>query len=321
MFIAYLHNAIRFSAMFIFGSTGETITEKSGHLNLGIPGIMCMGALGGYVGESMYMHSLTTTAQINGFAAVFIAVLFAMLFAGFGGAIYGFLTISLRCNQNVSGLAITTFGTGLTSFIVPMIDKKWFNYASNAFRAFAPGMDKAGWFGDLFLTYGCLVYIAIFVAILTTIIFKYTRIGLSLRAVGENPATADAAGINVTKYKYVACVLGAAIAGLGGLFYIMDYHGGNWEYDVDAMGWLAIALVIFSIWRPNWGILGAILFGALTILPYQSFAAKANIAQRELIIMVPFVVTVIILIITSIINKRETQPPSALGLSYFREER
>lgn len=322
MFLTYLHNAISFSTVFLFGATGETITEKSGHLNLGIPGIMCLGALGGCVGESIYIKGLSDVTQINGFSAVFVAILFAMLFAGIGGLIYGFLTISLRCNQNVSGLAITTFGTGLTNFFGDIVDKTGFGQASKAFTAYAPWADKAGWFSDLFLTYGCLVYIALATAIIAAIIMKRTRIGLSLRAVGESPATADAAGINVTRYKYVACVLGAAIAGLGGLFYIMDYLGGAWEYDVNAMGWLAVALVIFSLWRPNWGILGSILFGALYFAPvYLKKLMAITSAQQELIIMLPYVVTIIILIITSIINKRETQPPASLGLSYFREER
>lgn len=322
MFLTYLHNAISFSTIFLFGATGETITEKSGHLNLGIPGIMCLGALGGCVGESIYIKGLSSITELNGFSAVVMAILFAMLFAGIGGLLYGFLTITLRCNQNVSGLAITTFGTGLTNFFGDIVDKSGFGYASKAFTTYAAGADRFGWFSELFLTYGCLVYIAIAVAVIAALVLKKTRVGLSLRAIGENPATADAAGINVTRYKYVACVLGAAIAGLGGLFYIMDYLGGAWEYDVNAMGWLAVALVIFSLWRPNWGILGSILFGALYIAPmYLKKVISITSAQQEIIIMLPYVVTIIILIITSIINKKESQPPASLGLSYFREER
>ncbi len=199
-----------------------------------------------------------------------------------------------------------------------MVDKTGFIYASNAFTAYADGLNMNNWFSDLFLTYGCLVYIAIALSLVVSIVLKKTRVGLSLRAVGESPATADAAGINVEKYKYCACVLGAAIAGLGGLFYIMDYLNGSWEYSIDAMGWLAIALVIFSLWRPNWGILGSILFGALYIAPNY---LNISFTYKELLKIIPFVVTIIILIITSIVNKKETQPPAALGLSYFREER
>ena len=317
MFLTFLKNAIRFSTIFLFGSTGETITEKSGHLNLGTPGIMCMGALGGCVGEQLYFQSIgNDPALINGFAAVIIGIIFAMMFAGFGGLIYGFLTITLRCNQNVTGLAITTFGAGVTSFFITFVDRTGFNYLAEKFTA--PMTEATDWFSTIFLSHGVLVYLAIAIALLTAFILKKTRTGLSLTAIGENPATADAAGINVTGYKYVSCVLGSAISGIGGLFYIMDYLYGSWEYSIDAMGWLAVALVIFSVWKPNWGILGSILFGALYIL--TSYAG-VPFTMQELIKMVPYAVTIVVLIITSIISRRESQPPAALGLSYFREER
>lgn len=325
MVLLWLHNAIRFSSIFLFGATGETITEKSGHLNLGIPGIMCLGALGGIFGEAIYIKGLGDYTTMNGFVAVLIPILFALLFAGLGGLLYGFLTITLRCNQNVSGLAITTFGMGVTNFfggiiMKPDVVKEGLSYAGQFFIKHIAV--KSGWFSDLFLTYGCLVYIALAIAVLAAIILKKTRLGLNLRAIGESPATADAAGVNVNAYKYSACVLGAAIAGLGGLFYIMDYNSGNWEYDISAFGWLAVALVIFSLWRPQWGILGSIVFGALYFAPiYMKKLITISPAGQELITALPYVVTVVILIIISIFNKRETQPPAALGLSYFREDR
>ena len=318
MFLTFIHSAIRFSTTFLFGSTGETITERSGHLNLGIPGIMCLGAVGGCIGESLYLKGITDYAQINGFGAVIIGILFAMMFAGAGGLIYAFLTITLRSNQNVSGLAMTTFGVGLTNFLIPQVNKTGFYYISVCFTNYAPGADKAGWFSELFLTYGCLVYVAIVLAILVAAFIKRSRTGLNLRAVGENPGAADAAGINVIRYKYVACVLGAAIAGLGGLFFIFDYLGGNWEYTIESLGWLSRALVIFSVWRPNIGIAGSIFFGALFILPAY---VTVGFAYNELIKMIPYVVTIIVLIATSLLNKKETQPPASLGIPYFREER
>ncbi len=316
MFISFLHSAIRFSTVFLFGSTGETITEKSGHLNLGIPGIMCIGAIGGCIGERMYISSLSDISQINGFLAVFIPIIFSMLFAGFLGLLYSFFTVTLRCNQNVTGLTITTFGVGLTTFLGNTLDKTGFSTAAIYFRQ---GFNNSSdWFSQIFLTHGTLVYLAIIIAIFTAIVLKKTRTGLNLRAIGESPATADAAGINVTGYKYCATILGAAIAGLGGLFYIMDYVGGSWEYNIDALGWLAVALVIFSVWKPNWGILGSIIFGALYIAPYY---IPSNNAQKEIIKMLPYVVTIAVLVLTSILNRRESQPPAALGVSYFREER
>jgi simple sugar transport system permease protein len=144
---------------------------------------------------------------------------------------------------------------------------------------------------------------------------------LHLRAVGESPATADAAGINVILYKYVAILLGSVIAGLGGFYYIMDYIKGSWENAaaIEAFGWLAIALVIFVLWKPNVGIFGAILFGACYIVAFV--IPHITPTQRELIKMLPYVVTIVVLVLTSIRKKREHQPPAALGQSYFREER
>ncbi len=316
----FLHNAINFSTVFLFGSTGETLTEKSGHLNLGIPGTMCVGALGGVVGEYLYMQSISNYKDIT-YMCVIVPIIFALLFAGFMGLIYSFMTVTLRCNQNVTGLTITTFGVGLANFIGSGIDQRFFSVASNKFfnKGFVTGTELS-WFEELFLSYGTLVYLSFALAIIFAIILKKTRLGLNLRAVGENPGTADAAGINVTAYKYGFTILGSAIAGLGGLFYIMNYVGGSWQYAIDAFGWLAVALVIFSIWKPDWGILGAIIFGALYIMPnYINVGTQSY--YKELIKMAPFVVTIIVLIITSMTNKRETQPPAALGLSYFREER
>ena len=319
MFLVFLRSAIRLSTTFLFGSTGETITERAGHLNLGIPGIMCLGAVGACVGEEAYLKGLADISQASPFAVVLIGILCAMAFAGAGGLLYAFLTITLRSNQNVSGLAITTFGVGITNFIIPQVKTTGFTTViSTAFTAYAPGADKFGWFSDLFITYGCLVYIAIVLAIFVALFINKTKPGLSLRAVGENPGAADAAGINVIKYKYIACVLGAGISGLGGLFFIFDYLGGNWEYTIEALGWLSIALVIFSIWRPNIGILGSILFAAFYILPSY---VNVEFQYRELIKMVPYFVTIIVLIATSLLKKKELQPPASLGIPYFREER
>ena len=165
-----------------------------------------------------------------------------------------------------------------------------------------------------------MVYVAIIVAIVASYILKKTRIGLHLRAVGENPETADAAGISVTKYKYIATCIGSAIAGLGGLYYVMDYANGVWSNDgFGDRGWLAIALVIFAIWKPNLSILGSILFGGLFII--HNYIPNISFEMQEIIKMTPYAVTIIVLVVISMRRKREHQPPASLGLSYFREER
>lgn len=325
--VTFIERAVMQGIPLLYGSTGEIITEKSGNLNLGIPGIMYVGGISGVIGAFLYENSLNGAAA-NGFLAIIIPLVCSILGSLIMGLIYSFLTTTLRANQNVTGLAITTFGTGFGNFFggslikitgsdVPSVT---LTTTSNFFRTKLPGADTTGWFGKVFLSYGFLAYAAVIIAIIVAIFLSRTHGGLHLRAVGENPATADAAGINVDRTKYLATCIGSVIAGLGGLYYVMDYANGVWSNDgFGDRGWLAIALVIFAIWRPGLGIFGSILFGGLYIV----FLFIPNLAMRtqELFKMLPYVVTIIVLIFVSIRNKKENQGPAALGLSYFREDR
>ncbi len=316
--LTFLTQAIQIAVTFLFGSTGEIITEKSGHLNLGIPGIMCIGAACGCLGESIYTTSLGD-APMTPFLAIIIPLVCAIIGAAIMGVIYSFLTVTLRANQNVTGLTMTTFGVGVTNYIVGKLDPISFQRGSIYFTTPLPFAKNLGWFGQLFLSYSFMVYVGIAIAIIASLVLTKTRVGLHLRSVGENPATADAMGINVTAYRYGATIIGSAIAGLGGLYYIMCCIGGNWEYCIDAMGWLAIALVIFTVWKPHMSILGSFLFGGLYIA--SEYITGVSFAQKELLKMLPYVVTIVVLIVTSIRNKRENQPPAGLGVNYYREER
>lgn len=315
--IVFLVSAIRLGMTLLLGSTGETITEKSGHLNLGIPGIMCVGAACGCYAE--YLYFTEVGINIDPTLAIIIPMLAALLGAAAMGLLFSFLTITLRANQNMTGLAITTLGVGMSEYIISeasIIFTKGSRYFTAPILPFAKDL---GWFGELFLGYGIFVYLALAIALITTYVLNKTRIGLHLRAVGENPATADAAGINVSLYRYVATCVGCGVAGLGGLCFIMDYLKGNWEYCVDAIGWLAIALVIFTVWKPNLAIIGSIVFGALYVA--SSYIPGVSFAGKELFKMLPYVVTILVLIVTSTRKNRDHQPPQSLGLSYFREER
>ncbi len=313
--LAFIVSAIRLGMTFLLGSTGETITEKSGHLNLGIPGVMCVGAACGCYAEYIYL-SIAGRAALP-LLTVLIPIIATLVGAGLMGLLFSFLTVTLRANQNVTGLALTTFGVGVSDF---MIDKTGsiFSKGSKYFTASLPFADDLGWFGEVFLSHGIFVYLAIVIALVTSYVLNRTRVGLHLRAVGENPATADAAGINVSLYRYMATCIGCGIAGLGGLSFVMDYLNGNWEYCIDAIGWLAIALVIFTVWKPNLAIIGSIVFGALYIA--SSYIVGVSFAGKELFKMLPYVVTILVLVITSMRSKKN-QPPQALGLPYFREER
>ncbi len=327
--VAFIPRAVMQGIPLLLGSTGETLTEKSGNLNLGIPGVMYVGAICGVIGAFFYEQSLPSPDAINGFLAISIPLLCSMLGSLFMGLIYCFMTVTLRANQNVTGLTLTTFGVGFGNFfggsLIKLTDSDVPSIALSAtssyFSRSLPFADSLGWFGKIFLSYGFLAYLAIAIALVVSYVLNRTRIGLHLRAVGENPATADAAGINVNRYRYVATCVGCIIAGLGGLYYVMDYATGVWSNNAFGdRGWLAIALVIFTIWRPNWGIPASIVFGGLYIL-YLFIPTGSEPAVKELYKMIPYLVTIVVLVFSSMRNKRENQPPASLGLPYFREER
>lgn len=324
MFAMIINKAIIQGIPLLFGSTGEILTEKSGNLNLGIPGIMYVGGSAGVIGAYLYEQSCSSPKTVW---CVLIPLLSSVLGSFLAAFIYSFLTITLRANQNVTGLALTTFGVGFGDFFGGSLTKIVSNggnlsvkYTADIYKTMLPFAKTTGWFGTIFLSYGFMVYLAIIIALVSAWFLRKTRAGLHLRAVGENPATADAAGINVTRYKYLATCIGGIIAGLGGLYFIMDYTGGSWTNGgFGDRGWLAIALVIFALWRPDLGIIGSFVFGGLYIAySYISGLSRSAVAIFN---MLPYIVTIVVLIFTSIRNRKENQPPASLGLPYFREER
>lgn len=319
--LSLLQAAIVFGTVILFGAIGEILTEKSGNLNLGVPGVMSLGGIAGLAGAFWYESS---TASPIPWLGLVIALVCALAAATLAGLIYSFLTITLRANQNVTGLTLTIFGAGVANFfggamntMAGGVGQISVSATSGAYRAALPFFTDVGVLSAL----GFMAYLAIILAIITSWYLNKTRKGLNLRAVGENPATADAAGISVTKYKYLSTCIGAAITGLGGLYYVMDYIKGTWASDggIEKLGWLAVALVIFARWKPKHAIWGSYLFGVLFWLFF--YIPGLTRSSQELFKMLPYVVTIIVLIIVSMRKKRENQPPGSLGLPYFREDR
>lgn len=332
--ISLIQAAVVFGTVIMFGCVGEILTEKGGNLNLGVPGIMYLGGIASLAGTFFYERS---TENPNRFVCVLIALVCGFAAAALGGLIYSFLTITLRTNQNVTGLTMTIFGSGVANFFGGSLNKLAggvgqisVSETSAAFRQKIPVLStETGAIGEVIFSYGFMVYLAIILAVVMQIFFSKSRAGLNLRAVGENPATADAAGVNVTKYKYISTCIGAGITGLGGVYYVMDYIKGTWANDgtIEKLGWLAVALVIFATWKSKNAIWGAYLFGILYWM-YQyipssmySFIPGEPRAAQEIFKMLPYIVTILVLIITSLRKSRENQGPNSLGLSYFREER
>ena len=322
--IIFLQKAIAQGIALLYGANGEILTEKSGNLNLGVPGMMYMGGIAGLMGAFFYEQAAEVPIPLVG---MLIATVCALLCAALGGLIYSVLTISLRANQNVTGLALTTFGVGFGNFFGGSLSKLAGGVGSistdvtaSAFRAKIPFLSTIPVVGDLFFSYGFLTYFSIALTIFLSWFLYRTRKGLNLRSVGESAATADAAGVNVTLYKYLSTVIGGAISGLGGLYFVMEYTGGTWTNNgFGDRGWLAIALVIFARWKPLNAIWGSLLFGGLYIL--YLYIPGLGRELQEIFKALPYVVTIVVLVFTSLRKKREDQPPASLGLPYFREER
>ncbi len=323
--IRLLQSSVCFGTVIMYGAMGEILTEKSGNLNLGVPGIMYLGGISGLAAAFFYeLNNPNPSALV----CLLLSLLAAFLVSALGGLLYSFLTITLRANQNVTGLTLTIFGSGIANFfggtlntLAGGVGQISVSATSAVYRATIPGLSGLGIVGRLFFNYGFMVYLAIVLAIVMHWFLSRTRRGLNLRAVGENPATADAAGISVIRNKYLATCIGAGISGLGGLYYTMDYIKGTWANDgtIESLGWLAVALVIFATWRSINAIWGSYLFGFL----FWVYLIIPGLARKdiELFKMLPYLVTIVVLILVSIRKKRENQPPASLGLSYFREER
>jgi len=319
--VAFIIHVISYLGMLLFGATGEIVTEKSGHLNMGTPGIMCIGAVGAAIGSRVYIDAVGVD-NLNVFLGILIPTGLGMIFGAVAGLLYCFIVDTLKCNQNVTGLAITTLGAGLLKFVAvsfPNGNSGFQVLASSYYEHLFPkSFYESNWFTELFFSYSFLIYLAIIIAVLAMIILKRTRVGLSLRAIGENPGTADACGINVTRYKYLSTLIGSCISSLGGVYYLLAFSSGSFEFALEGFGWLAVALVIFSLWNPGFAILGSLIF---SIFYQLSYTINANGATIEIVRLLPYFVTIVVLIVISLFNKRETQPPAALGLPYYREDR
>ena len=325
MIVTLVTAGITFGTVLMYGTLGEILTEKSGNLNLGVEGIMYMGGAFGLAGAFYYEKAAGAAA--SGPIAIILALLAAFAAGAAASAIYSFLTITLRTNQNVTGLALSIFGTGVGQFVVEFMRLSEGGYVAlsnnlkNAFSAavmpsFLQGIPIIG---PIAFSHTIFFYMAVVLAVLMHLYFSRTRSGLYLRAVGESPATSDAAGINTTKYKYLATIIGGGISAIGGMVYIVTTAGCVWNHEgLSGVGWLAVALVIFCIWRPLNAIWGSIVFGAMMIMYLR---VSIPFIPQQLYKILPYVVTVIVLIFTSMRNSRDKQPPASLGLNYFREER
>ncbi len=311
----------------LLGALGEILTEKAGNMNLGVEGMMFMGAITGLVSSYYYEQLVMSLGGTpSGLVSSLTALITSFLAGAFGALIYSFLTITLRANQNVTGLTLTIFGTGAANFFGEFFAQKAGGYIAVSDvtkKAFVnlnlPGLSQIPVLGKLLFQYNWMVYFAVVVAVIMMWFMAKSRIGLNLRAVGESPATADAAGIPIEKYKYGAAIIGGGICGIGGMYMSMVTTSGVWVHGcVGGYGWLAVALVIFATWSPARAILVSIVFGGLTVMRMY---ISIPWLPTQIYDMLPYVATILVLIFTSMHENKEHSQPASCGINYFREER
>ncbi|MBR6801262.1 MAG: ABC transporter permease [Eubacteriaceae bacterium] len=319
--VNFMFAAIKAGTPLLFGTTGEIVTQKSGNMNLGVEGLMYMGAFGGF---------FIAYKTDNLFLAMISAALFGML----GALIYSFLVITLKANQNVTGLALTTFGTGFASFFGEMLIEGGSPKLSQKMTELLsekpiPVLGEIPFIGKILFSHNILVYLAIVIALIVWAYMRFTRPGMKLKAVGENPAAADAMGINVDITKYVHTLIGGAICGMGGAYISLINGNGIWNNGcVNGQGWISVALVIFASWSSAKAIFGSLIFGAFTVFQVRAndfasefaFLSFLSKIPNAIYVMLPFVITAGVLIVSSMRSGGSDQPASC-GTNYYREER
>ena len=322
----FLHNIVVYNIPLLYGTAGEIVVEKSGSLNLGVEGIMAVGAILGYI------FGCLTNSLLVGIVVGFLA-------GALCGLLFAVLTVSLQANQNITGLTLTTFGLGIYFFIGNSLRtaKAWpvMGEYSNIMKGFAelpiPGLSKIPLLGGGLFSHNILVYLGIVIALLLWWYLNRSAPGLRLRAVGENPGAADSVGINVKLSKYLHIMLGCGIMGIGGYYMGLNMSGSfNSSCWINGYGWIAVALVIFANWNTALAIAGTMVFGFFNTLRVSGSTLAGAFPETlgwmakiptQLYQALPFIITAIVLVITSIRNKKGSGQPAALGLNYYREDR
>ncbi len=322
---SFLHNIVIYNIPLLYGTVGEIMVEKSGSLNLGVEGIMAVGAIFGYI-CGCYANSLG------------VGILVAFLAGALCGLLFAVLTVSLQANQNITGLTLTTFGLGIYFFVGNGLKSSGWpvmgNYAGikEGFTDIAiPLLSQIPVLGKGLFTHNILIYLGIAIAIAVWWYLKHTAPGLRLRAIGENPAAADSVGINVNRSKFLHIMLGCGIMGIGGYYMALNMSGSfNSSCWINGYGWIAVALVIFANWSPVLAILGTFVFGFFNTLRVAGSSLAAAFPgalgwlagiPTQLYQALPFIITAIVLVVSSVQNKKGSGLPAALGVNYFREDR
>lgn len=305
VWVATLAVAMAAGTTLVLAAVGEVIAERAGVINLGLEGMMLVGAVSGFRGM-----------QSSG--SVWVGVAWALAAGAALGFLHAVLTISLRANQIVAGLSLTIFGTGLSAFIGKDVVGL---PAEHSFRAYAiPVLSDIPTVGEILFEQNVLVYGAYLLVAVAWVALYRTRLGLHLRAVGESAGTADAMGVGVFRLRYLAVITGGALAGLAGAYLSLARTPGWSEGMTAGRGWIALGLVIFARWNPVGALVGGFLFGLMEALNFQAQAVGITISPFFLG-MLPYVFTIVAVVFAAVVGGRRLGAPAALGVPYEREQR
>ena len=322
---SFLFAIVVYNIPLLYGTVGEIVVEKAGSLNLGVEGIMAVGAIFGYM-IGCFANSLA------------VGIVSAFIIGALCGLLFAFLTVSLQANQNITGLTLTTFGLGVYFFAGNLLKAiKWpvMGDHSSIVKGFAPlkipGLSQIPVIGEGLFSHNIMVYLGIAIAVGMWFYLNKTSMGLRLRSIGENPGAADAVGINVKKIKYLHIMLGCGIMGIGG-YYMALNMGGSFSSIcwINGYGWIAVALVIFANWNTALAILGTFVFGFFNTLKVSGSTLALAFPKAlgwladipsEVFDALPFAITAIVLVVSSMSKRKNSGLPAALGVNYFREDR
>ena len=303
-----LASAVTFAMPILFAAVGEILCERSGVVNLGVEGMLLTGVV-------------ATFLAYDAWKSAPLAMLCGLFAAGAMASVHAFLCITMRSNQTVSGLALVIFGTGVSNFVGKPVEGKQIDAAFGEIRI--PGLHTLPIVGPVLFSHNLLVYLSVFIVIAVAFYINRTRSGLTLRAVGESPATADAQGISVAGVRYAHVIIVGMFAGLGGAYIVLaDGPAWNQEKTTGGIGWIALALVVFASWRPGRVMFGAIAFGFALRANFTLQSAEITWFPADFLAMLPYVLTVVMLIAVSISDvSNKLGAPAALGRPFVRDER
>jgi general nucleoside transport system permease protein len=311
---------IRLAVPVLLAVLGELVTERAGILNLGLEGIMAVGGLAGFM--TAYFVEQSTLIGTTGEWSAWIGLLAGALAGMTMGLLMGFLSVTLHADQVISGITLVVLGVGVSDYVYRQAFSTLTARVGGMDLFAIPGLSKIPVLGEMFFNHTPPVYLTVVAVVLVWFLLWRTTWGLRIRSVGENPAAAETSGVSVSRVRYAALLIGTALVGLGGAVLTVVQLKLYREGIIAGKGWIAVALVIFSRWRPGLALVGALLFGLADSIQYRIQALSqvelgAKTIPYEFLLMLPYILTLVALLIRS---KRIDQP-AALGRPYTRGER